>query len=224
MPPPTPNPSIERTRDGVPLMSNVRPLGGESLNISDAQNRATGEFVDLVANKIGSGRAIHPETAISSAARLAGSLLLRSFNLSIGSVEPGTVLLSNEANEKGPLLVGTVAAFLSKSGISLDKSLLGGEQSKRGAEPNLTVLQTLSTFQEDALQISSKNGLSLEEAAQSAALATGFIVKECAGNIGAEVGFNVAAYGFIEGCKTAPPVLSHLASTSQKKKPWYKAW
>jgi len=179
------------------------------LDISDAQNKAIGEFVDLVASKIGASRAIHPETAISSAARLAGSLLLRSFNLSIEPFEPGTVLLSSEANEKGPLLIGAMSAFLSNAGISLDTSLLGGEQSRRGMEPNLTVLQALTLFQEDALQISSKNGLSLEEAAQSAAIATGFIVKECAGSIGAEVGFNVAAFGFIEGSKTTPPALTY---------------
>lgn len=194
------------------------------MDISNAQDRATGEIVELIANKIGSGRAIHPETAISSAARLAGSLLLRSFNLNISSIEPGTILLSNEANEKGPLLVATMATFLSKRGFSLDNSLLGGEQSKRGAEPNLTILQALSTFQEDALQIIKRNGLSLEEAAHSAALATGFIVKECAANTGAEIGFNVAAYGFIEGCKTVPPAFSLPASPSEKTKPWYKIW
>ena len=210
--------NLHQARQSLILV--VRSLEGLSLNISAAQNRATGEFVELVANRIGADRAIHPETAISSAARIAGSLMLRSFNLSIESVEPGTVLLSNEANEKGPLLIGTMAAFLSSSGISLDSSLLDGDQSRRGAEPNLTVLETLFIFQADALQISTRNGLSLEEAAQSAALATGFIVKECIGSIGAEVGFNVAAFGFIEGCKTAPPKLA----PPQKKKPWYKVW
>lgn len=208
----------------LPAATQLRFPGEVPLNISDAQHKATSEFVDLVANKIGLGRAIHPETAISSAARLAGSLLLRSFKLNIGSAEPGAVLLSSEANEKGPLLIGAMAAFLSRSGLSLDESLLGGEQAKRGAEPNLTVLQALSIFQDEALQIINRNGLSLEEGAQSAALATGFIVKECAVSIGAEVGFNVAAYGFIEGCKTVPPVLSPPASTAQKKKPWYKIW
>jgi hypothetical protein len=37
---------------------------------------------------------------------------------------------------------------------------------------------------------------------------TAFIVSEGAGNIGPEVGFSIAAYGFIEGCKTVPPALS----------------
>lgn len=191
------------------------------MKITEAQNRAAGEFVDLVANKVGSGgREIHPETAISSAARLAGSLLLRSFNLRIDSVEPGVVLLSNEANEKGPLLVGTMGAFLSNAGIALDRSLLGGETSKRGTEPQLSILEALSLLQEDAMGIASRNGLGLEEAAQSAALATAFIVKECARNITAETGFNVAAFGFIEGSKTAPPSIA--ANTG--KKPWYKVW
>ncbi|HEU4373495.1 MAG TPA: hypothetical protein VFS02_08395, partial [Telluria sp.] len=42
---------------------------------------------------------------------------------------------------------------------------------------------------------------SVEQTAQAAALATCFVVKECASQIGAESGLNVAAYGLHEGCK-----------------------
>ncbi|MCC6697359.1 MAG: hypothetical protein IT365_17145 [Candidatus Hydrogenedentes bacterium] len=194
------------------------------MNITEAQNNAAGEFVDLIANRVSSGgRAVHPETAISSTARVAGSLLLRSFNLRIESVEPGTAVLSNEANEKGPQLIGMMAAFLSNAGVQLDKSLMGGEKAQRDAEPELSTLQTLSLLQTDALSIANRNGLSLEQAAQSAALATAFIVKECARNIPAETGFNVAAFGIIEGSKTAPPPITQDAPASGKK-PWYKLW
>ena len=53
------------------LMNEVTPL--THMHISEAQHKTAGEFVDLVASKLGSGRAVHPETAIASAARLAGT-------------------------------------------------------------------------------------------------------------------------------------------------------
>lgn len=193
------------------------------MNISASQNKAAGEFVDLIASKASSGgRAVHPETAISCAARIAGSLLLRSFNLGLGAAEPGTVVLSNEANEKGPQLVSILAAFLANNGVSLDQSLLGGKSANRGSEPQLSTIQTLSLLQADALNIASQNNLTLEQAAQSAALATAFIVKESARNIAAETGFNVASFGFVEGSKTVPPPAAIEKSTSTRRKPWYR--
>lgn len=134
------------------------------MSISEAQNRAVGEFVDLVAEKVGSGgRAIHPETAISSAGRVAGSLLLRSFNFDLASHEPDTVLLSNEANEKGPMLFGAMAGFLAHSGVPLNKELLGGDQASRGTPPQLSFQDALTLLQSDAMSIAKRNGLTLED-------------------------------------------------------------
>lgn len=194
------------------------------MNITESQNKAVGEFVDLVATKTSSGgRAVHPETAISSLASVAGSLLLRSFNLRMESIEPGTVVLSNEANEKGPQLIDIMSAFLINAGVQLDKSLLGGEKAQCGEAPQLSVLNALSLLQSEALDIAKRNQLSLEQAAQSAAMATAFVVKECAPNLRAEIGFNVAAFAFVAGSKTAPPTLAQGVTPSLKK-PWYKLW
>ncbi len=190
--------------------------------ITDEQNRATGDYVELLAGT-GSGRAVHPETAIASAARLSGSLLLRSFGLNLESAQPGTVLLSNEANDKYPSLANLVLAFLDKCGIQLDSTKFGGAPEQRGTEPHIDVLQSLALLQAPALEIARQHSLSLEQAAQSAALATAFIVKECIPAIGAETAFNVAVYGFIEGSKTAPPHLATGTSTDPRK-PWYKFW
>lgn len=196
------------------------------MNITEAQGRATGEIVELVASRLGTERAIHPETAIASAARLAGSLLLRSFALPLGKLDPGSVVLSDAANEKGPLLVETLAAYLAGCQLAMEREKLGGEPVKRGAAPHLSTVQSVAQLQDEALVIAERHGLGLEQAAQSAALATAFLVKECAPQIGAETGFNVATFGFVEGSKTVPPALSradgpHPPATA---KPWYKLW
>jgi hypothetical protein len=200
------------------------PLKERTVEISKAQNEAAGEMIDLVAGRVGSNRAVHPETAIACAARLAGSLMLRSFDFKLEELKPGVVILSNEANERVPQLIGIMSAVLQGFSVSLDHEKLGGEPAQRGAAPQLTVVQSLALLQEDALRITSEHGLGLEEAAQAGAVATAFIVKECATNIGGEVGFNVAAYGFIEGCKTVPPALGPAQKSAGEKKPWYKLW
>lgn len=193
------------------------------MQITEEQNRAVGDFVDLVATRLGAGRSIHPETAIAASARISGSLLLRSFGIDLEAADPGTVLLSSEANEKGPILVNLLSAFLAKNQIELDSTKLGGTLELRGAEPNLNTQESLALLQVDALKIAAQHSLSLQEAAEAAALATGFIVKECVASIGGEIGFNVASSGFIEGIKTVPP---HLGKPSPPPtlKPWYRFW
>jgi len=195
------------------------------VSITKEQNDAAGELVELIASKIGdSNREIHPETAISSSARLAGSLLLRSFDLDLNVGEPGSVLLSEEANEQGPMLINILGGFLSASNIQIDKEKIGGNENQRGEAPRLTTIESLSLLQNEALSICKHNSLSMHSSAQAAALATAFVVKECSPQIGAETAFNVAIFGFIEGSKTIPPAISFKASGKNGKKPWYKIW
>lgn len=191
------------------------------MQISEAQDNAAGEFVELIAARVGRERAIHPQTAIACAARLAGSLLLRSFNLNIAGVEPGSVILSNEANEKGPDLINVAGSMLDSMGVSLDREKLGQAPSEGGEQPRLTVEQSLALLQDEALAIAKQNGLNLEQAAHAAAMATAFIVKESARSVSAEDGFNLAIYGFIEGSKTVPPPAGGGAQPppAGKKKP-----
>jgi hypothetical protein len=137
------------------------------------------------------------------------------------------VLLSDEANEKGLMLVNTLTAFLSASNLSMDEAKLGGQQGQQdqqGQEPHLDILNSLTLLQTDAIKIAEANGLTMEQAAQSAALATAFIVKECSPQIGVETGFNVAVFCFIEGSKTVPPIAPTKRQSNTKSKPWYQFW
>ena len=196
-----------------------------SLNITPEQNKAIGELVDLVASNVGVERAIHPATAISTAARLSGSFLFRTFGVQTESLEPGSILLSEQANEEGTQLINIVGSYLTNSNIAIDQTKIGAVGEDKELEPKLTFLGAISLVQNEALEICKRHGLNMEQSAQSAATATAFIVKECAAQIGAETGFNVAIYGFIEGSKTVPPLfVSTLSKSNQTQKPWYKFW
>lgn len=172
--------------------------------LSKSQLDAAGPFTDLIANTLGGeGRAVQTETAIASIARLSGSLLLRSFNFDLRKSEPGTVILSDEANIKGPELINIAASIVQRLGLELNATR--ARTKGRGHVPNLSFLESMTLLQTPAMQICKDHDLTLEQGAQAAAVATGFIVKECARSIDVEVAFNVAVYGVIEGSKTIPP-------------------
>ena len=216
------------------------------MRISESQGAAADALLELVVDRVGTGRAVHPETAIACAARLSGSLLLRSFNLVDGKgvplegLPPGAYLLSPQASERTPELIDIMFAVLQCLGVSIDPAKLDGENGLRGEEPMLTTVQVLDLLQTDALSIANSHGLSLEEAALAGALTTAFIVRDCAKDIGAETGINVAAMGFHDGTRTVPPSLhpvrapegeskqaskqANEQANEQASKPWYKFW
>lgn len=175
------------------------------MKVSDEQNNAAGQIVELLATRVGKNRAIHPETVIAIAARLSGSFLLRSFNFDLDKLERGAIVLSAEANEQTPQLLGLLSGALTSRGIVLDTHKLGGDKVQRGEEPKLSFDEAIASLQDEVLAIAQKNNLDFEQTAQAATLATAFIIAECSGAIGSETALNVAVYGLIEGSKTVPP-------------------
>ena len=175
------------------------------MDITKPQHKAAGEIVELIAEKLGENRAIHPGTAIGSCARLAGSFLFRSFNFPMKNIAPGNVVLSEQANEKGPELINILGSTLSSLGVNIENEKFN-ESSK--AESNLSFVDALNLLQDKATEIMNYNKLSFEQMAYSCAMATAFIIKECQHHLSVESGFTTAIYGFIEGSKTYPPELS----------------
>lgn len=188
------------------------------MQITASQRKATDEIVSLIAAELGENRAIHPATAITSCARLAGSMLLRSFDFPAKDLSPGNVVLSEKANEKGPDLINILGFVLSNLGINIDNEKAG---SSSPAESNLGFIDTLKLLQNKAVNIMNQNQLTFEQMAHSCAIATAFLVKECAQDLPAEQGFYTAVYSFIEGSKTWPPALS---DAPPKKKGFFSFW
>jgi hypothetical protein len=201
------------------------------MEITKNQNEAVNDIVEMVVSVIGNGsREIDITEAISSTARLAGSFLFRSFGFKINDVKPGTVMLSDEANMKGPQLVNITHAVLNNFGIQIDNNKMSGGSQKH-AESNF--LDIISKVQVPALAIMKKRELSFEQMAQSAAIATAFIIQQSS-NITPEEGFKIAIYHYIEGSKTNPPDIISEAESGTKpqqeknsdgqKKSWWKIW
>ena len=68
----------------------------------------------------------------------------------------------------------------------------------------------------ELLEIMKKNNLSYEQMAQSAAIATAFIIQQ-SNNISPEEGFETAIYHYIEGSKTYPPEFGFTSKTEPKE-------
>lgn len=187
-------------------------------DIGERHHAAAADMVDVLAAKLGRNRAVHSETAIAAGARMAGTMLFRSFGFDTSKMPPGSAVLSEEANEKGPELVNIVAAMLHHYGLSLDKEMLE-RISSRGEAPKLGVNEMQELLEEELTQVREKHGLDLAAGAQACALAVAFLIRECAPKIGLEVGFNVATFGFIEGLKTVPVPPNHIP-----KRPWFRIW
>ena len=205
------------------------------MEITDNQNKAVNDIVEMVVSIIGNGsREIDTTEAISSSARLAGSFLFRSFDFKIDDAKPGTALLSEEANTKGPQLVNITHAVLQNMDIQIDNNKMSNN-SQQQSESNF--VDVIGKVQTPALAIMKKNDLSFEQMAQSAAIATAFIIEQSK-NIAPEAGFETAIYHYIEGSKTFPPEFSsdtdktiHTKTPAKENtdpksgsKPWWRFW
>lgn len=172
-------------------------------SLNQAQLQAVSEFGTAAMKAFDQDGTFPAEIVIGSVARMAGSFLFRSFGLALSGIQPGSVVLSEQANEQGPRLIQILGGVLENLGVKLDPSRLSASQrTTRGQkEPFLETQKLLETR---FTAIRQKHGLSDGEAADSVAVATAVLIKNCASLLDAHVGFGLAVYGFIEGSKTAP--------------------
>lgn len=171
------------------------------MGLSQAQLNAASEFGTTAMQRFDRGGTFSAETVIGSVARMAGSFLLRSFGLALSGIQPGSVVLSEQANQQGPRLIQVLSAVLQGIGVNLDKSKLSGNPAGHLQE---SFLETQKALEMQFTGIRNKFGLSDAEAADSVVVATAVLIKNCAGSLDPHVGFALAVYGFIEGSKTAP--------------------
>ncbi len=167
------------------------------------QQDAAQQFVGLAIEAFKSERGVHAETAIAGVARMAGTFLFRSFAFPLASVQPGQAVLSDAANEQGPKLIQALGNVLAHIGVALDKSKLGVNKDPEH-RPMLDFLATQKRLEPLFSPAMQSFGLSYPQAAESAAIATAVIIKQCVPVLDPNLAFGIAAYGFVEGSKTAP--------------------
>jgi len=179
--------------------------GDDVTSLNQAQLQAASEFGTAAMKAFDQDGTFPAEIVIGSVARMAGSFLFRSFGLPLTGIQPGSVVLSEQANQQGPRLVQILGGVLESMGVKLDSSKLSASQRTMKGQRE-SFLETQEVLEMRFAAIRAKYGLSDGEAADSAALATAVLIKNCASLLDPHVGFGLAVYGFIEGAKTAPAV------------------
>jgi hypothetical protein len=172
-------------------------------SLTQAQLDAAAEFGTTALRAFDQGGTFPAETVIGSVARVAGSFLLRSFGLPLEGLKPGSVVLSDQADQQGPRLVQILGSVLQSVGVKLENPKLSAAQAT-GRERKEASLQEQGLLESQFAAIRDKYGLSDGEAADSAVVATAVLIKNCASLLDPHVGFSLAVCGFIEGAKTAP--------------------
>lgn len=167
------------------------------------QHQAAQQFVDQVIAALKNDRGVHAETTIAATARMAGTFLFRSFAFPLSSAAPGQAVFSDAANEQGPKLVQILGSVLAYLGVNLDQSKLGEKQTPEH-QPHLEFLVTQRLLEPLFSRTKDALGLSYVAAAESATVATALLIQKCVPVLDPNVAFGIAAYGFVEGSKTAP--------------------
>ena len=166
---------------------------------STSQTKAAEAFVQVAYESLHTNNAT---TVIAGASRMAGTFLFRSFGFQFDGAQPGSVALSEEANEKGPRLMQTLGGVLEHLGIHVGPSLV--ESDGENDTPSLDFLTTQNLLEPGFDKVRRENELSFEDAALAVAAAVAFLIQHYQEVIDKDVAFGVAVYGFIEGTKTIP--------------------
>lgn len=167
------------------------------------QLAAAGEFVKIIIDTLATGRGVHAETAVSAAARMAGMFLLRSLHLPLAALEPGSPVFSDAANDRGPALIQTLRTELAERNVRLDPSRLEDEVPSEN-DPQLSILEMQSLLEPKFVHVSAKNGLTPAQSAHACSIAAAQLIHKCTGVLDSNLGFSIAALGFVQGSKTVP--------------------
>jgi hypothetical protein len=168
-----------------------------------------GLFNGILHKLLATGQGLHVETLITSAARMSGTMLVRNWHADSG-LQPGTVLLSDEADRQGPGLVDALLQTLHRLGHPRDRDRGFGVTSLSTDLSQLTLAQTLlEPWYRKAQQVS---GLSDQAAATAAAVSTAMQIHQCRDIIEVEPACGLAVNALVESMKTVPVSLVQAAS------------
>jgi hypothetical protein len=173
------------------------------LELSRRQMEAAQEFATATVSALRLAEGVHPPTIVAATARMAGTYLFRSFGLRLRGVRPGAAVLSEAASERAPDLIQIAAGALARLGIGIATSPPAPGAGPR-IEPMQGFLETQRKLEVAYAPIRAKYGFSAQEAAYAVAAATALLIRHCSRHLDPNVAFGLAAYGFVEGSKTAP--------------------
>jgi hypothetical protein len=157
----------------------------------------------------------HAGTALSAAGWLAGTSLYRSFGHA-QNPEPGTVMLSEKANQESQKLLNLFMYYLLQSGAQIkpEQFIL---QVPEAHKPLQTILQVQTAHQDEYNAIMKRHGLDYLEGARAGmivcSMAFGYLCLRRK-DIDPRIGAGIISTGIVAGAKTAPIPLKPQGDSS----------
>jgi len=148
---------------------------------------------------------IHPGNVLSAAAWLAGTSLYRSFGYP-QSPEPGTVMLSEKANQEFPKLLDLFTYYMLQGGTQIkpEQFIL---QTPDAFKPQKTILQIQEAHQDDYNAIMKRHNLDYLDGARAGVIVCSMLFNyHCVKrqDLDPRLGAGMIAMGIVTGAKTAP--------------------
>ena len=190
-PEPPRRPSQEERFGSPALQKNRADAAAEVMGIFDRHFRTP--------------QGIHPGTVLSAAAWLAGTSLYRSFGYT-QNPEPGTVMLSEKANQAFPKLLDLFTYYISKGGtpIKPEQFIL---ETPESFKPLKTILQIQEAHQDEYNAIMKKHNLDYLDGARAGIIACAMLFNyHCVKrqDLDPRLGAGIISMGIVTGAKTAP--------------------
>jgi hypothetical protein len=178
----------------------------EPASLNERISECGKEFATAAVREYTGGTSLHPVTLIAACARMAGAQFLRSTGLVTSGMQPGSALLSPEANVGTTLLLRTCAAVLASLGHQLP------------THPPASLAEDFQHVREDFLQshkrlapvverLRMQYHLDQSQMARAGAVATALTIHSVRTNVPPDRAFGIASFAFTEGAKTVPPAL-----------------
>ncbi|MEP6831941.1 MAG: hypothetical protein ABJB74_01050 [Gemmatimonas sp.] len=169
----------------------------------DAQIKASKFIAACIINDLATERGPHAETCVTAAARMGGTFLFRTFGLLTSNIPVGAPILSDIANERGPVLVEVMKSGLVGLGMEIDERTMQTGPTEHHA-PLISLIETQQKLDEKLSDIVAAHGLFGDAAARSCALAAAHLIYQTREVLDPNISFGLAVYGFVEGTKTNP--------------------
>ena len=135
------------------------------------------ELTQTILSKLATEKGVHAETAVSAAARMAGTLVLRCCRLPRANFKPGSPVFSDQVDELGPKVLESVDQTLAFLKVPIDTKKLNYDIPERN-QPLMKLLEVQSLLDPSFRMILQKHGLSDEEGAHAAAVSTAVIIEK----------------------------------------------
>lgn len=195
-------------------MTKNRPDGSskgsnDSDNTMKHRQQAAIEILEIFQEHFSTTFESHPASVLYAGAWLAGTSLFRSFGYTLDAA-PGTVILSEKANEEGQKLLNLyLYIIVEKDRIKMDpeKMILEIPPEYKSKKD---ILEIQELFQDSYNRIMRRHGFDFVGGAQVGAFICAILTKtHCIHrkDLEPEMAAGIAAMGFVEGTKTSPAPL-----------------